>query len=312
VIITITMEHPVRTSSRLFLAIALLVAPVTTGSGQTRRTEPHEPPSRPPAAHAAASLAERLCDAVQAQPARRKGECCGGTVQSLAAVCASELDGALTRGAVTLEAAAVDRCAADVSRRLEGCDWVTPLLPPLPDSCRGIIHGRLKLAQACHSSLECEDGLFCRGVAPGKAGVCAMPSAVQARCENPADNLASFTRADDDGRHPSCAGLCLKGQCIPLSPAGGTCASSATCHPRLQCIAGRCLDQPLPKLGESCAGNTSCGPGTHCDKGRCAALKNAGEVCASPAECRGLACEIAPGEKVGKCVEPCGPTRSIH
>jgi len=33
-------------------------------------------------------------------------------------------------------------------------------------------------------------------------------------------DLAAFARAKDDPRHPTCDGLCIRGQCLPFAAAG--------------------------------------------------------------------------------------------
>lgn len=124
------------------LLLAMVVA--TAGLAETApagRTKPHP-------------LAEGLCDALHNLPAKRKQECCGKAFSSLAGVCAQELSASLGRNAVSVDRAAVDRCAAATSRQLEGCQWVTPLMPPLPDACRGVVVGKLVSGAACRSSLE--------------------------------------------------------------------------------------------------------------------------------------------------------------
>jgi hypothetical protein len=277
---------------------ALLLA--LTASGAAAETAPEDPIQQHPQAVA-------LCDALHTLPAKRKQECCGRVSPSLAVVCVQELSASLGRGAVSVDRAAVERCASDVSRQLEGCQWVTPLLPPAPESCRSLVAGKLAKGAACRSSLECADGFFCRGVRPDQAGACASPAAAGSRCEVPADNLASFTGSREDPRHLVCDGLCVKGQCLPVAPAGGACESSARCRPGLNCISGTCQDSPLPRVGESCAGNTSCVAGAFCQAGRCAAAKGAGEACASPVECQAFQCVVAAGSKTGACAEPCGP-----
>jgi len=176
----------------------ILVLLATAGRGETPPTPPREPARAPRSARPAStkpdSLAQRLCDALHTLPTRRKKECCGRAPPSLAAVCAQELSASIRNRAVGLDAATIDWCAAETSRQLERCDWVTPLMPKLPDACRNIAHGRLKGAGArCRSSFECPDGLFCKGVRPGKDGICAAPGASRTRCEVPADNLAAFT-----------------------------------------------------------------------------------------------------------------------
>jgi hypothetical protein len=253
------------------------------------------------------SSAQRLCDVLHTVPAKRKGECCGTTTTAgLTEACTQEVSAVLATGSATIDAAAVDRCAAEQARQLEGCDWVNPLMPPLPDACRGLVRGQLKAGARCRSSLACVDGLYCKGLTPNTEGVCTAPGAARTRCEVPTDNLAAFTRARDDRRHPVCDGLCVKGQCLPFAPAGGACVAAAGCAPGLHCISGRCQDRPLPKAGEACVSRTSCASGSFCQAGQCVALKGEGASCALPFECRGLVCEKAPGAKLGKCGPVCG------
>lgn len=194
----------------LGMAVALtLLATAGAGMPPSRgRQEPARPVAAPPTGISTGKpdlLAQRPCDTLHAVPAARKSECCGTTSVSLAGVCAQELRASLRRGAVTVDARGIDRCTEETSRRLEGCAWVTPLTPSLPDACSGLIHGTLKAKAACRSSLECADGLYCRGAAPTRAGVCSSPAPARARCEIPADNLAGLTRATDDPRHPELA-----------------------------------------------------------------------------------------------------------
>src|SRR5262245_6875809 len=252
-------------------------------------------------------LAQAYCDALHTLPAQRKQECCGRAFPSLAPACTQELGASLERGAVALDGTAVDRCAQEAARQLEGCNWVTPLTPPVPDACRAIVAGKVASGAACRSSLECLDGLHCRGARPGQAGVCAPPGTAGTRCDVPADNLAAFTGFREDPRHPVCDGLCVKGQCLPFVPAGGACQSTGQCARGLNCMSGRCQDRPLPKAGETCAGDITCAAGSFCQAGHCAPAKGEGEPCASPAECMAFQCVMAPGAKSGTCGSPCAP-----
>lgn len=301
-----------RQDSRPTVGLALAVAWLATvGRGETPPTASPKPPARAAATESPSlakpdPLAQRLCDALHALPAKRKGECCGAAhTSSLAGLCGQELTASVRRGAVTIDAAGTAKCAEETARQLEGCGWVTPLLPQQPQACSGLMHGTLKAGAACHSSLECVDGLYCRGVGPRNTGVCGAPAAPRRRCEIPADNLAAFTGAKGDPRHPECQGRCVKGLCLPFLAPGAACASSGLCPPGLNCIAGRCQDRPLPKLGEACSGRTVCEAGASCHGGQCKALKNAGEPCAQPFECRALRCVKAPGARAGTCGEPC-------
>jgi len=292
-----TNDSETRATVGMVLILALLA---TAGSAAPT---PHPGPKPE-------GLAQRLCDALHALPAKRKSECCGTTASSLAGLCARELAASIRSAAATLDAAQVERCTAATSRQLEGCGWVTPVLPNLPEACRNIIQGRLKAGVRCGSSVECQDGLFCRGVGPESQGICTAPAAAHTRCEVPADNLAAFTRGEEDPRHAVCDGFCIKGQCLPFSPAGGSCESSSQCRPGLNCIARHCQGEPLPKIGEPCPDHTACQAGAYCQAGHCAALKNAGEPCALPFECRAFECVKSPGAQTGSCGEPCGPLTS--
>jgi hypothetical protein len=253
-------------------------------------------------------VARRYCDALHALPAQRRQECCPRTAAtSVADLCTAEVSAALARGAVTLDASAVDRCAAAMAKRLEGCDWVTPVAPPLPAECKGLFQGGLAKGTPCASALECKDGLFCRGASAGRNGVCAPPAAVRAPCSTPFDNLSTFAGGRGDPRHSECEGRCFKGQCYPVAGPGGECISSAFCASGLTCSSGRCTENPPAKLGDACAKVSGCELGAFCnDDGRCVPLKGAGEPCTGVWECRGLRCDRTPGAPTGYCGDPCG------
>jgi hypothetical protein len=288
-----------------FLPLVLGATAVAMAGDDAARPARADPP-----ASRGQAVARRLCDALHTLPAKRKAECCGASVANLADVCSSEVTASLRRGAVSVDGAAVERCAAETARALEGCGWVAPQPPPLPAACLGLVQGTLAAGASCRSSLECRDGLFCRGAGPTTPGTCARPAPARMRCEVPADNLASYVRAGDDPRHAACDGLCIKGECLPFAPAGASCTSSSGCVPGLHCFAGVCQDRELPKVGEACAARTSCGAGAFCQDGRCRPQKAAGEACTLSSECRALACVKAPGAAAGTCGEPCGPPRA--
>jgi hypothetical protein len=254
-----------------------------------------------------ATVAKNVCDTLQKLPEQRRVACChreGGS--DLAVVCTRELDSALARGTIKLDPARADACAAATSAALEGCGWVGPLLPPPPAQCAQLIEGTLAAGASCRSSLECRDGLHCRGVTPGGAGTCAAPAAVGSACENPADNLVSLTRAKDDPRHPVCDGACVKGQCLARIAEGDSCPSTAACLAGLHCLSGKCVAQPLPKLGEACGAQAECGDGSVCADAKCIKPKDAGESCKLPFECRSLACDKRAGAATGTCTDVCG------
>jgi hypothetical protein len=229
---------------------------------------------------APAATPERLCDVLQGLPERRKAECCATSSSAgLAAACAAELSRAVRDGAVSVEAADVDRCAADSARALQGCDWVTPYLPAPPPSCRGIVRGRRDAGAACRSSLECRDDFHC------SAGVCAPPGTAGASCTGAPDALTTVARQIGDGRHPECTGYCFRGRCTAPVPAGGACAADQECAAGTHCVARRCVDGPRPTLGEPCEGST-CDGGLVCIAGHCTPPQDVGASCTEPADCR--------------------------
>lgn len=296
-------------SSRALIVVLVLTAACTAAPRPETAPEPAmtaTPESEPePAAFVAEPLAERYCAAVHALPAARRKACCHAAAASLADVCVRHLSEALRRGTVTLDAAAIDRCAADTERELAGCGWVTPLAPKPAPSCAGLLRGTLAQGGACDSSLECADGLYCRGLALDSPGQCSAPAAARAPCETPADNLAAFTAAGDDPRHRACDGRCAMGLCLPFAEDGEPCPARSACRPGLNCLDGRCADRPLPALGEPCAGGSGCESG-FCQDGVCGAFKERGAPCRQPFECRGRVCEKPRGAAEGVCGDPCG------
>lgn len=258
----------------------------------------------PSGAGPADPLAERLCAALHTLPEERKAQCCTTAPSStLAQECTRTLSAALRQGALQLDAAAIDRCTADSSSKFAGCDWVTPLVPRSPDSCQGAAQGLAPAGAACASSLECQDGLFCRSRAEAK-GVCAPPAPAGSACGGSTDTLATFLRQTDLGRrHPECAGYCLAARCAAHSPLGAACLSSRQCAPGQHCGAGTCREGAFAALGEACTG-TSCGADASCQAGKCVALKAEGASCTSPFECKG-ACLMQAGATTGTCGKKC-------
>src|SRR5436305_6828169 len=108
-----------------FVPLAALAAVGLLGCTSPRLVVP--PSSSAAAARPAASavdgtqlaLARRLCDALHTLPAQRKRECCPSVAaESLAGVCTGELEAALRRGTVRLDAGAVAACEAAITREL--------------------------------------------------------------------------------------------------------------------------------------------------------------------------------------------------
>jgi hypothetical protein len=290
---------------RLGLLLSLTLVGVWADAASPQGTRSATPKAAARSQPRTELVARRLCDALHALPAKRRQTCCGGGASSLAKVCTDELIAAIRRGAVTIQESGVERCEAETEKELTGCSWVTPLLPDLPVACADLVAGHLPNGGACRSSLECSDGLYCRGVSGSQPGVCRPPVPPNAACEFPADNLAAFARAVDDQRHAPCAGRCQKGRCVVLAPAGGPCASSAQCSAGFHCVGGSCEAKPLRGIGELCAASSACKAGTYCHEGKCEPLKEAGAACQAPFECRALACDKVPGATAGRCADAC-------
>lgn len=254
----------------------------------------------------------QLCEALHELPARRKQECCGAPSASLAALCTTALTESLSQSRTRIDADAIERCGKASARQLAGCDWVGPLQPDSPAACSGLIEGQMERGATCQSSLECRDGLYCQGVSPLGAGVCAAPARVGARCEFPADNLAAYARAEGDPRHPSCEGICLRGRCLAKLAEGGACSGSAQCAGGRNCIAGQCRDTPLFAPDAACSSSAECAAGNLCIDQHCGAPKPGGASCRLPFECRSLECRKADGEDSGVCVDACAATKVQH
>src|SRR5262249_40908269 len=150
-------------------------APSASASASAKKDEPR--PVYPSNPGPPDPIAQRLCDALYALPSTRKAACCGTTaVPGLESESVRMLTAALHGGSVGVAATDVDRCVAESTRAYEGCDWVTPMSPPIPSACGHIVQGQLEEGKRCRSALECKVGLSCKGVGPTDAGTCAKPS----------------------------------------------------------------------------------------------------------------------------------------
>ena len=249
-------------------------------------------------------LAQRLCDAIHTLPARRKADCCNGEPSvTMVDECARTLSYALRSKAVTLDPADVDRCADAASKALDGCGWVTPLSAAVPPECSGIVKGAVKGGDRCRSSLECEGGLHCHGVAASDTGRCGRPRETGS-CSRGIDTLASHTRQSDVERsHPECAGHCNGRRCEADLAVGAACVTSVACGAGRLCIDKRCSDTPLPKAGQKCL-QGACADGSRCLSGTCITPRKEGESCAEDVECPGV-CDKAPGAPKGTCARLC-------
>jgi hypothetical protein len=248
--------------------------------------------------------AQRFCDAVYALPGRRRAECCGGKPgleEGLAGQCVRVLTYAIGSRALTVAAADIDRCVEAMTQATSGCDWVKPYgLPPVPPACLGLLHGALGPKAQCRSSLECADGMRCRGLSTIDLGRCGPPAA-QGACAVANDMLATFTRQDDLERaHPECEGACVGHRCAPALAEGVACVADAQCG-KGRCVAGKCSSAPPAGVGEPCG---ECAHGLRCLAGKCAAPRPEGAACSADGECRGL-CARGDGGVAGTCAKTC-------
>lgn len=251
-------------------------------------------------------LAVRLCEAVQTLPAENAARCCGrGTVSKLVTgECVRMLSAALAADAVTVTSEAVDRCAEAMKAAHRDCTWVGgPWKAPVPHACIRIIGGTVKAGAPCRSSLECVGNLRCEGVGPTEGGVCAAPSPNGARCATAVDSLAVYTRQEWVERDkPDCAGRCLRHKCVSAVPVGEVCDSNAACGRGAHCAEGRCEAGATVPAGGTCV-DGGCAVGTFCISGRCQPLKEAGQSCSSPFECRAGCVSADGGPSV--CAQQC-------
>jgi hypothetical protein len=249
-------------------------------------------------------LAEEYCNAVRETPKKRRQECCPNAgAYAPTGECIRTLSFALRSGAVTLDKADVDACAAAVARETAGCDWVTSVGSRNVGACLGILRGTLKEGALCRSNLECEEGLRCRGLSAVIPGHCAAPQAKGGLCNVAVDSLASFTGQDDfEGHHPECTGSCARRRCQDAVAVGAPCTASFECGPNHHCAAQKCVAGPLPLAGQPCT--DACAPSVRCLKGTCVTPKGGGEACESDAECRGR-CDRGDGGKAGQCAGDC-------
>ena len=246
-------------------------------------------------------LAERFCAAAYRVAAERKAACCGGqAAPTLAGECARTLSFALRSRAVTVDEPAVAACEAAMARIHEGCDWVGPLLPDVPPACAGLMHGTLRAGATCRSSLECQEGLRCRGVGPTDPGTCGPPLADGARCNVAVDTLVTYTRQEGwaEASHAECQGFCSRRACRAGVAEGQACTVSGECGRGHRCAGHRCVAGAVAAKGEECSAN-ECAPGLRCWQNRCIVPKPAGERCTSPFECAG-------GCQAGRCAMDCG------
>jgi len=281
-------------------------APVAKPAPQAeQREEDDVRPVYPMQAGAPSPLAQRLCEAIQELPAKRRASCCESTPGLLlTGECVRMLSAALASGAVKLEASAVDACVQAMEQAHQGCDWIGPGTLPTPAACLGLVRGTLASGARCRSSLECVEGLRCHGVGPTDPGVCGAPGGTGQLCAISVDPLAAYLRQDTlDEARPECQGHCFRRQCADPVALGGACGLEEQCGPGLHCSEGKCAQGERAGLGQPCA-NGGCEEGARCVLGVCATPKPTGAACERDAECQG-GCVRPDGGQGGMCGPRC-------
>jgi len=303
-------ESPIGGARRtvLFLALLFSVAPGCRCAAESGRTavDGGEDQVRPVYGREASTpdpRATRLCDALYALPEQRRAACCGRSPGlAFAAECARNVTAALRGGAVMLDSDKLASCRPAQETALQGCEWVGPAGPPLPEACQGLFTGQLDPGASCRSSLECKRGLRCRGLGPTQAGVCDAPGAPTTACDLGADTLAVYTRQELRD-HPECAGVCLRRVCVAPLAEGGACTLNGQCGADAHCASGRCVAERFAHDGEQCVPG-ACAPSSFC-RGTCQPRKQAGAPCTTDAECLG-ACITADAGASNTCGMRCG------
>lgn len=250
-------------------------------------------------------LATRVCKALHRRRAERKAECCKTAPQiDMTDECVKMLTTALNDGAVSTTEAEVSSCEAGAESTFSGCSWVKPIATPAVTACENLLHGSRTKGKVCRSSIECVDGLYCRGVGPTSAGVCDDPKVTGQTCNTGVDPLQIQT-SQRTTQHRECAGVCGRRKCIDQVAKGGSCHATSECSEGLLCLRGTCADVKAPKVGEPCLVHL-CADGARCDKGRCVALKKDGDSCESHSECLS-SCRKPAGARSGVCGDMCPP-----
>ena len=250
------------------------------------------------------ALAARLCQILQRLPEERRAACCGSApFFAIATECDRVLSSALRSKAISIDAAALERCGAAMDRGHRGCEWVGPGSQQVPSDCRRLLQGARGVGKACRSSLECAANLRCSGLGPTQAGVCAPARRNGEPCNTAVDPLAVYARQEIEDVHPECAGSCSHFRCVARGAAGAVCNLSGQCEGGLHCAAGKCAAGAWAAVGDPCTGG-GCAAEARCIAGVCALPKPTGASCSKDEECLG-GCVSGDGGR--RCAIACTP-----
>lgn len=280
---------------------APLAPPATPGNAQPEEVQRDESvrPVYPPLAGVPSPLVVRACQALHDVPEKRRADCCKiEPTLVLTSECVRMLGVAVESGAIELAEDDVAACETAQAAQHSDCAHVGPWPLQAAGPCQRLLRGTLTAGARCRSSLECVDGLRCRGVGPTEAGTCATPGATGEPCGGRVDTLATMTRQlGVDAAHPECREACGRRRCEPVRVLGATCELPSQCGRAARCERGRCVAGAAIPAGGACSG-AGCAPGTRCIAGTCALPKPLGADCATDMEC-------AAGCVAGRCGPRC-------
>lgn len=229
-----------------------------------------------------------LCEALHTLPNQRKAACCEGTSGIVVTdECVRNLSGAVTQKGLSIDPEKLKLCTAALAKTYEGCDWVGPHMPAVPQVCVQALAGLRKEGDVCHSSLECQGILRCAGAGPTDPGKCRPAAPVGKLCGTATDALGAYLRIDADALRPGCAdGFCDRNICRATIGAGGDCRASVQCGAGLRCAGGHCIDGAQGAAKQSCTGGGDCAEGLRCVGQACAAPLPNGAPCNQHTQCQ--------------------------
>lgn len=233
------------------------------------------------------SAVVRFCEALHDLPESRRAACCRRRMGTVATgLCIQALSSAVRSKALAVDEAKLRSCLSSLRTSLEGCEWIGPLRPPLPEDCQGVLVGKIPVDKACKSSLECHSGLICYGAGPTQAGRCIQSLPAGASCGTGVDVLVAYTGLNVEGGHRECQGYCLGHRCTNRSPIGSECKASMHCVAGAHCADGKCVAGSVARIGDDCSGG-DCETGSRCIRKRCSEPLASGASCTMDQECRG-------------------------
>jgi hypothetical protein len=279
----------------------------SAGAALSASASAPKPPPMPATYQGGATepLAKRYCEEVVLYPATRRAACCSGVPAAPVTGCIRNLSDALRSKTLTVDEGALAECAAEVKKRHEGCAWMGPVAPEVPEACSRALVAAVERGEPCRSSLECKGDMHCRAAGALEAGRCSGPQPAGAPCANPVEGLAAFI-----GLAPyvartkrECVGGCAMHACEDKKAAGAACSSDGECAAGHACLKGACAEAPPSKVGAPCG--AGCESDLRCMGGKCIKPQAPGQACSVHGDCLVGGCVKPPGSPRGKCGMRC-------